>query len=127
VQVHGFLNLNDPRESAFLKGLFLNSHFLVVPTQAECFGIVFAEAHAFGLPAVSRAVQAVPSIVVDGETGILEPAGAPASAYARRILALVRDRDRYRLMARAARARFEAKFTWERFAARVVETIAEAL
>ena len=127
VQVHGFLNINDPAQAKVLHKLYLQSHFLVVPTRAECFGIVFAEAQAFGLPPVSRAVQAVPSIVIDGETGILEPPNASASAYVRRIAALVRDPQRYRTMARAARERFEAKLTWERFANGVVETIENAI
>ena len=127
VRLHGFLNVRVPEESKRLKGLFLQSHFLVVPTRAECFGVVFAEAQAFGLPPVSRAVQALPSIVVDGVTGILEPADAPASAYTRRLLALIRDKALYRAMARAARSQFEQKLTWERFAARVVETIEGAL
>jgi glycosyltransferase involved in cell wall biosynthesis len=123
VQLHGFLNVRIPEESSRLKSLFLHSHFLVVPTRAECFGVVFAEAQAFGLPPVSRSVQAVPSIVIDGVTGILEPADAPASAYSTRILALIRDRNQYRSMALAAREQFETKLTWERFAAGVVETI----
>jgi glycosyltransferase involved in cell wall biosynthesis len=127
VQMHGFLNVRVPEESARLKQLYLHSHFLVVPTRAECFGVVFAEAQAFGLPPVSRAVQAVPSIVLDGHTGILEHADAPASAYCRRLLALINDREQYRAMARAARTQFETKLTWERFASSVVETIERAL
>jgi glycosyltransferase involved in cell wall biosynthesis len=127
VQLHGFLNVRAPAESKRLKGLFLNSHFLVVPTRAECFGVVFAEAQAFALPPVSRAVQALPSIVADGVTGILEPPDAPAAPYTRRLLALIHDRDRYGTMARAARLRFEQQLTWERFAARVVETIETAM
>jgi glycosyltransferase involved in cell wall biosynthesis len=127
VQLHGFLNVRTPAESSRLKGLFLNSHFLVVPTRAECFGVVFAEAQAFALPPVSRAVQALPSIVADGVTGILEPPDAPAAAYTRRLLALIHDKDRYGAMARAARLRFEQRLTWERFATRVVETIESAL
>jgi glycosyltransferase involved in cell wall biosynthesis len=123
VQLHGFLNVRVPEESSRLKNLFLHSHFLVVPTRAECFGVVFAEAQAFGLPPVSRSVQALPSIVVDGVTGILEAPDASASSYSKRILALIRSRNQYRSMARAAREQFETKLTWERFAARVVETI----
>ncbi|HEY3658329.1 MAG TPA: glycosyltransferase family 4 protein [Steroidobacteraceae bacterium] len=123
VQLHGFLNVQIAEESSRLKHLFLYSHFLVVPTRAECFGVVFAEAQAFGLPPVSRSVQAVPSIVIDGVTGILEAADAPASSYGKRMLALIRDRDRYRTVARAARRQFETKLTWERFATGVVEMI----
>jgi glycosyltransferase involved in cell wall biosynthesis len=124
-QCYGFLNAKIAAESALLKRLFLRSHFLLVPTRAECFGVVFAEAQAFGLPPISRAVQALPSIIVDGVTGILEPTHEGASAYVNRILMLVALRDRYRDMARAARARFEARLTWERFADGVVETIAQ--
>jgi glycosyltransferase involved in cell wall biosynthesis len=127
VQLHGFLNVRVADESARLKRLFLHSHFLVVPTRAECFGVVFAEAQAFGLPPVSRAVQALPSIVLDGITGILEAADAPAASYSHRLLDLIRDRERYRSMARAARAQFESKLTWERFAEGVVKTIEDSL
>jgi len=127
VKLHGFLNVQVPEQSARLKGLFQHSHFLVVPTQAECFGMVFAEAQAFGLPPVSRAVHAVPSIVADGETGILGAPEAGAAFYTDRMLALIRDREAYRRMARAARLRFEDRLTWEQFAARVIEVIDRSL
>jgi glycosyltransferase involved in cell wall biosynthesis len=65
----------------------------------------------------------VPSIVADGETGILEDAAAPASAYVERILAQIEDRTKYRQMARAARARFESSLSWDQFAERMVSVI----
>jgi len=124
VKVHGLLRRAVPHEAAQLRQLFLESHLLVVPTQAECFGVVFAEAQAFGLPPVSRAVQAVPSIIVDGQTGFLEPINAPAEAYVQRIKKLMENRTGYRQMAHVARKRFEAELSWERFAegtARLIE------
>jgi glycosyltransferase involved in cell wall biosynthesis len=127
VKIHGLLRQGIPAESAQLRKLFLESHFLIVPTQAECFGLVFAEGHAFGLPGISCAVQAVPSIILDGVTGILEPKEAPAEAYAPRILSLVENRDEYRRMAHAARARFEAELSWDRFAQGIVQIIEESL
>jgi glycosyltransferase involved in cell wall biosynthesis len=96
---------------------------MLLPTRAECFGLVFAEAQAFALPPVSRSVHAVPSIVLDGETGILEEPDAPASAYVSRILAQIQDRAAYRQMALAGRARFESLLTWEQFAERTVNII----
>jgi glycosyltransferase involved in cell wall biosynthesis len=116
VTVHGLLRRSDPIESEKLRQLFLTSHFLIVPTQAECFGVVFAEAHAFGLPAVSRSVHAVPSIIQDGETGIIQGTADPASKYVDRILSIAKDRDAYLKMAYAARARYEAKLNWQSFA-----------
>ncbi len=68
------------------RSCFCGRIFLIVPTTAECFGIVFAEAQAFGLPPISRAVDALPSVILDGETGLLFEREAPASAYVERIL-----------------------------------------
>ena len=44
----------------------------------EGFGIVLLEAMLAGLPVVATRVSAVPEIVVDGETGLLAPAGDAA-------------------------------------------------
>jgi glycosyltransferase involved in cell wall biosynthesis len=127
VTVHGLLRQNDAQESAVLAELFLRSHFLIVPTTAECFGIVFAEAQAFGLPPISRAVDALPSVILDGETGLLFERTASASAYVERILALMADRSAYEAMARRARMRFEEVLNWDATAAEMVRLFSEKL
>ena len=123
VTVHGPLYQSDPEQSAQLAELFLRSHFLVVPTLAECFGIAFAEAQAFGLPPVSRAVDAVPSIIRDGETGMVFGMNAGADIYSARILEFVQRPEQYRAMARRAREWFEERLTWERTAEGIVAAI----
>jgi glycosyltransferase involved in cell wall biosynthesis len=123
VTVHGPLYQSDPDQRVQLAELFRRSHFLIVPTLAECFGIVFAEAQAFGLPPVSRAVDAVPSIIRDGDTGMLFGLDAGAEAYAERIGGLVARPEEYRAMARRAREWFEERLTWERTAEGIVAAI----
>ena len=123
VTVHGLLYQSDPEQSAKLAELFLRAHFLIVPTLAECFGIVFAEAHAFGLPAISRAVQAVPSIIQDNVTGMLFDRLAPAADYAQRIVSLLATPEAYRSMAQQARCRFEQHLTWDRTAESILGAI----
>lgn len=126
VRIHGLLRSSNPEQSAQLRDLFFKSHFLVVPTRAECYGLVFAEAQAFALPVVSCAIQSLPSIVLDKETGILEPKGAPADAFVRRILPLVRNRDAYLRMACNARSRYETDLNWDNFAEGIIQTIEQA-
>jgi len=127
ITVHGLLKAGVPEQAARLRKLFLESHFLIVPTRAECFGLVFVEAQAFGLPVISRAVQAVPSIVLDGITGILEPDDAPAESYVRRIQNLVENPSEYRSMAHGARKRYEDALSWDRFAEGIIQTIESSL
>ena len=127
VTVHGLLRRDDARQSEQLHSLFLDSSFLVVPTSAECFGIVFAEAAAHGLPVVSRKVQAVPFLVKDNQTGILEKPDIDAEPYARRILNVFRDRAQYLAMACAARERYEQNFTWDHCARRIIAALENQL
>jgi glycosyltransferase involved in cell wall biosynthesis len=127
VTVHGLLYQGDPDESVVLAELFSKSHFLLVPTTAECFGIVFAEAQGFALPPVSRAIGALPTVVDDGRSGLLLSSDAPPSAYVERMLDLHSRPDAYRAMATEARNRYEQVLTWDRTAEAIVTAIREAV
>ena len=123
IRSHGLLYQSDPQQSATLAAMFERAHFLIVPTTAECFGIVFAEAQAFALPPVSRRVHALSTVIVDGETGLLFDLEAPASAYVERILAVRAQPQAYRAMAIKARDRFESSLNWSSTAQEIVERI----
>src|SRR5688572_3888566 len=113
VQVEGFLSKRTAIGRARLAELFARSHFLVMPSNAEAYGLVYAEAAAYGVPSVATRTGGVPTVVVDGETGILDDPGAGAESYAGRILGLMRDRPRYEVMAHAAAARSAALLNWD--------------
>jgi glycosyltransferase involved in cell wall biosynthesis len=86
--------------------LWRAADLFVLPTRGEAFGMVFQEAAAAGLPAIGTALNAIPEIVADGETGVLVPPGeVPALVDALR--AMVRSRERRIEMGTAARRRIE--------------------
>ena len=113
VQVEGFVSKRTAVGAARLAELYARAHFLVVPSNAEAFGLVYAEAAAFGVPSVATRTGGVPTVVADGETGILDDPGAGAESYAGRILALMKDRPRYEAMARAAASRSATMLNWD--------------
>jgi glycosyltransferase involved in cell wall biosynthesis len=112
VRCLGFLSKKSAPDRERLDDLWRGSHFLLLPTLAECFGLVFAEAAAFALPSISRDVGGVRSAVIEGRTGLLMPADAGAPAYCDAIRALVRDQTRYRAMALAAYQDFQQRLNW---------------
>ena len=120
VRVEGFISKRNAGGEARLAALFARSHFFVLPSVAEAYGLVYAEAAAFGVPAVGVRTGGVPTIVVDDETGLLEEPDAGAERYAARMLALLRDRASYERMARAARRRAEQRLNWSVAGADVV-------
>jgi glycosyltransferase involved in cell wall biosynthesis len=82
-----------------------------LPSTAEAFGNVFAEALASGLPIVGSAVGGIPDLVEHGVNGLLVAPRDPA-ALAGAISYLADDADLRREMSRRNRAKAEATLAW---------------
>jgi len=78
-------------------------------SETETQGLVLAEAHACGLPAVAVRASGVEEVVVDGETGILTKPDANDLADA--AIALLLDPERRRAMGAAGRIVAERSFS----------------
>lgn len=106
-----------------LAGAYAGADALVLPSldRSEAFGLVLLEAMRAGLPVIASAIagSGVGHVVVDGETGLLVPAG-DAGALAAAIVRLADDAGLRRRLGAAGRARFLREFTLERSAAQVL-------
>lgn len=78
--------------------------------------LALLEAMASGLPAVASAVNGVPEVIVDGESGLLVPPD-DVEALSTGLLALVRNQERREEMGRRAVARVAARFSLDAMAA----------
>jgi glycosyltransferase involved in cell wall biosynthesis len=90
----------------------------------ECAPMALLEAMAAGRPAVCTAVGGVSEIIDEAVTGYLVPPRDPA-ALAERLVSLLGDPARIRVMGGAARARLESEFTLERSVCNAEKTIEE--
>ena len=113
---------HGPLAPRALAALFARASVFCLPTLREAFGLVFLEAMAFGLPVVATAVEAVPEIVVQGETGLLVPPRDPAGV-AEACSALLADPARARRLGAAGRARVAELFGWDLAAARMLDVL----
>jgi glycosyltransferase involved in cell wall biosynthesis len=80
---------------------------LVLPSYAEPFGTVLAEAMAAGTPVVATTVGGLPEVVTDGVDGALVPPGRP-DALAAAVVAVLARREELGRNAAASAQRFDA-------------------
>jgi glycosyltransferase involved in cell wall biosynthesis len=92
--------------------LLAQADVFVLSSRSEGLPISILEAMAAGLPVVASDVGGIPELVVDGETGLLVPAGDP-DALAAALRRLVEDGELRRRLGAAARARVEQRFSVE--------------
>jgi glycosyltransferase involved in cell wall biosynthesis len=92
-----------------------------LPSSAEAFGNVFAEALASGLPIVGSSIGGIPDLVEHGTNGLLvQPGSIDALAAAIRYLA--DDPDLRKEMAQRNRAKAEANLEWSQVTRRYLAT-----
>lgn len=97
----------------------------LLPSLMEATSIAGLEAMACARPLIGSRVGGIPALISDGETGILVPPGEPRP-LADAIRRLASDRALRERMGRAARARAEREFSWERIAERTARLLARA-
>jgi glycosyltransferase involved in cell wall biosynthesis len=112
VTLGGFADKSTDEGLAKIDALFRASHFLLLPTQAEAFGIVFCEANSFGVPAVATRTGGVPSVVHDDVNGRLFTLDAPADAYADYIQHHVEHSAEYANLAQSSFREYRQRLNW---------------
>ena len=111
----------QPRES--LPELYRDSDLFVLPSMAESFGLVFAEAMSSGLPVIGGRTGGVPELLGD-ENGILvEPGDVDGLATAIRDLA--EDPEHRQSMGIANRKRVVESYSWREVARKYLQIYRE--
>jgi glycosyltransferase involved in cell wall biosynthesis len=82
VKCFGFLSKSEPHEREQWERCFRDCHAFILPTRAECFGVVFAEAASYALPSLATRTGGVPDAAKEGGNGWLFDVAARAAEYA---------------------------------------------
>lgn len=112
VSTAGYISKSTGDGAAKISELYSRATFLIVPTRAECYGIVFAEASSFGLPSIATRTGGITTVVRDGRNGKLFALEAGTSEYCSWIISLMRNRLRYEHLCRTAFFEFQSRLNW---------------
>lgn len=122
---HGLLSPRVPADMARLHELFARAHFVFVPSRAECYGMTFAEANAYGVPAISTDTGGVSGVVQDGYNGHLLPIDAQGPDYADVIASAFQNPARYERMCARSFEAFARRHNWHVFSEKFLSLVVE--
>ena len=127
LRVIPYLSKSDERQRREFENLFETADFFFLPTRSECYGMVFCEASAYGLPIITTNTGGVSGAVRDGENGFMLPPNASGADYAELIARIYRDEQQYAELVRSTRAAFDERLNWDAWGMSVTRLIAEVL
>jgi glycosyltransferase involved in cell wall biosynthesis len=125
--VINFLDKNKSEDRESLARLLWQSHFLIAPTRAECYGIAFCEANAYGVPVLATDTGGVSGVIRDGVNGFKLPHHAVGADYARLITGILADRASYNALIKSSRAEFDRALNWDAWGRQVAEVVSTGL
>jgi glycosyltransferase involved in cell wall biosynthesis len=111
LEVIGFLDKNAPGDMRRWERLFLDAHFFILPTRAECMGISFSEAAGFGLPLIATDTGGVSTVVKNGRNGYLFAPDETEASIAMKIKYLWDNPEIYRAMSTESRRFFDEEIS----------------
>ena len=113
VHLLGFISKATEEGRSRIFDLYRDSHFLIVPTFGEAYGLVFAEASAYGMPSLSHRVGGVPTIIRDGVNGQLFELDQPVSAWADWVVSLLNQPGAMERLAVSSFHEYQTRLNWE--------------
>lgn len=115
VNILGFLKKGCASEYEMIKDCLIKTNALLLLTHAECFGCVYCEAGAFGLPSLGRDTGGVPEIIKDGKNGFLLNKNESLLNLALRWKLVWETPDLYIKMCKTARQEYNSRLNYKEF------------
>ncbi|MDB9516632.1 glycosyltransferase family 4 protein [Roseofilum reptotaenium CS-1145] len=112
VKIIGKIDKSHPEGKHKLDQILANSHFLILPTKAETYGLVFCEANSFGVPCIASDIGGIPTIIQDDLNGKTFSLTAKISEYCEYVSGLISDYDKYQQIAYSSFLEYENRLNW---------------
>lgn len=112
VRCLGFLSKSDTLHKQQWEECFRQCHVFLLPTRADCFGVVFAEAAAHALPSLATRTGGVPDAAKEGHNGWLFDPEADETGYADLLESWVKNACTYQIAAMRAWRYGDATLNW---------------
>lgn len=109
----GFISKSSTTGKERINQIIAESHFLILPSKAECYGVVFCEANSLGVPCISRKVGGIPTIIKPNINGNLFDINANITEYSTYIMRLFANYVNYKELALSTFDQYQSRLNWK--------------
>jgi glycosyltransferase involved in cell wall biosynthesis len=125
VSVKRFVSKRTEAGQKQLRKALEDSHFLVLPTRADCVPVVIAEANTHGVPVLATNVGGIPTAIANGVNGLTFPLTTFVEDAAEVVGRYMRNFDRYQQLAMSSFCHYERYLNWTNAGKKVKEYLHE--
>lgn len=112
VKFMGFISKSTSEGQKKIYQLIADSHFLILPSIADCSPIVFCEANSLAVPCISRNVGGIPTIIKDDLNGKLFERDSDSTEYCEYIFNIFTNYAQYKELALSAFNEYKSRLNW---------------
>ena len=122
-----FLDKNKADELSQMVQLYKEASFFLLPTRAECAGIVFCEASSFGVPSFTTVTGGTADYVQEGVNGYRLSLAARGADFASAIRNVFANEKVYQQLRASSRTLYEEKLNWQQWGRQVMKLLEERI
>lgn len=125
VKILGYVDTATKQGLRVISSVLAQSHFLILPTKADCSPNVLRDAYAFGVPCLTTSIAGIPEEIKNNINGYLFPTCAEVDDYCDYITKVHIDRPRYVALAKSSFEQYQKYLNWPRAAQKAMEYMAD--
>ncbi|WP_017733602.1 glycosyltransferase [Nafulsella turpanensis] len=110
---HGFISKSTKEGEVKIQNLMAQCHFLLLPTKAEAYGLVFCEANSFALPSITTNVGGIPTIIKNGINGRMFDLSDTEEVYGNYIASAFSNPKEYEQLAFSSYNEYKTRLNWQ--------------
>jgi len=109
---YGFISKKNQDGILKLESLYDLCHFMLVPSKAEAYGLVYCEANANGIPSIASNVGGITTIIKEELNGKTFSLDTKAVDWATYIYNLFLDVEKYKALCTSSFDQFQKRLNW---------------
>ncbi len=125
VNVYGFIKKDTQKGQTLINDLYKKSHFLILPTLADCVPVVLAESCSYGVPCLTTDTGGISTVIRNGVNGQMFSLESGAEEYCDYIIRLMDSQKEYKELAFSSFLEYKKRLNWSTNINKVKELIEE--